>query len=306
LAKHTITTYSPERFRQNYITPAKELDGLLKPDFTKFFLVKVEALLRLMKLPVPPVRTTNHTLIYLTQGEATMTIGSETFKIFRDECLFVPAGQVYSFSRRDKNKGYLCNFSNDFLIGRFGTAELLNDFEFLSVWGNPCVRLDKQPSTFVLHLLKRILLEYSHNGLNNTNILHAYFISLLCEVNSAYKPLSPSPRTQAVHLTNRFKALLFANVRSRHCVSDYAALLNITPNHLNKVVKNISGKSPTKWIDEAIVLEAKVLLYQSSFNIGEVAEAVGISDQSYFSRLFKKYESVTPLQFRQMIEKSQR
>jgi AraC-like DNA-binding protein len=306
VTKQTIATYSPGRFRENYITPAKELNGLLKPDFTKFFAVKVEALLRLMKLPVPPVRTTNHTLIYLTQGEATMTVGSETFKIFRDECLFVPAGQVYSFSRRDKNKGYLCNFSNDFLIGRFGNAGLLNDFEFLRVWGNPRVKLDKQTSAFVLHLLKRIRLEYSHNGLNNATILQSYFISLLCEVNSVYKPLASGGRTHAVDITNRFKSLLFTNFRSTHRVSDYAALLNITPNHLNKVVKKISGKSPTRWIDEAIVLEAKVLLYQSNLNIGEVGEAVGISDQSYFSRLFKKYESVTPLQFRQMIEKSQR
>jgi AraC-like DNA-binding protein len=280
------------------------LDEILKPDFEKFFLVKVEDLIRLIKLPVPPVRSTNHSFIYLTHGEATMTVGSERYKILKDECLFVPAGQVYSFAKHDKNRGYLCNFHNDFVIGKFGTAELLNDFEFLSVWGNPHVRLDKQTSKYVLHLFKRILQEYSGRGLNNVSILQSYFISLLCEVNNLYKPLSISRQANAVKITNRFKELLFANFKSKHLVSDYASLLNISPNHLNKVVKNISGKSPTRWIDEAIVLEAKVLLYQSNFKVSEVATEVGIFDQSYFSRLFKKYESVTPLQFRQMIEKS--
>ena len=67
-------------------------------------------------------------------------------------------------------------------------------------------------------------------------------------------------------------------------------------------MKSITEKSPTKWIDETLVLEAKVLLYQTELSINEVANEIGIEDQSYFSRLFKKYEQVTPLQFRKMIE----
>lgn len=277
---------------------------MLKTDFGKFFVVKVEDLIRLIKLPVPPVRATTHTFIYLTHGEATMKIGSDNYKIFKDECLFVPAGQVYSFSKHDTNKGYLCNFHNDFIIGKFGKNELLKDFEFLRVWGNPLVKLDTQTSKFVLHLLKRILLEYSQNGLSNPNILQPYFISLLCEVNSVYKPISNSTQTNAVNISNRFQELLFANFQSKHLVSDYASLLNITPNHLNKSVKSITGKSPTKWIDETLVLEAKVLLHQTSLTINQVASEIGIYDQSYFSRLFKKYEGVTPLEFRKKIEKS--
>jgi AraC family transcriptional regulator, transcriptional activator of pobA len=69
-------------------------------------------------------------------------------------------------------------------------------------------------------------------------------------------------------------------------------------------VKTITGKSPTKWIDDTLVLEAKVLLYQTKLTINEVAAEIGIYDQSYFSRLFKKYEGVTPFEFRKKIETS--
>jgi AraC-like DNA-binding protein/mannose-6-phosphate isomerase-like protein (cupin superfamily) len=307
MSRHTeITTYSPDRFLQAYIRSEKELDDMLKPDFSKFFMVKVQDLLRLIRLPVPPVRTTNHTFIFITHGQATMVIGSERYKIHKNECLFVPAGQVYSFARRDKNRGYLCNFHDDFIIGKLGTTELLKDFEFLKVWGNPCIKFDIQTSKFVLHLFKRLLQAYSTSGLKSINLLQSYFIALLCEVNNVYKPLSFSPQTNSVNINNRFRELLFANFRSKQLVTDYASLLNITPNHLNKVVKLISGKSPTKWIDEAIVLEAKVLLYQSNSTVRDIAAEVGIFDQSYFSRLFKKYEGVTPLQFRRMIEKSKK
>lgn len=84
----------------------------------------------------------------------------------------------------------------------------------------------------------------------------------------------------------------------------YARLLHITPNHLNKTVKQLTGKTPTRWIDETLVLEAKMLLYQTGLSIGQVAEDIGMQDPSYFSRMFKKYEGVTPLAFRKMMQMS--
>lgn len=302
--KTSIKTHSVESFRESYFQPEQRIDALLKVDFGKFFIVKVDELIRLIKLPVPPIRSINHTLIYLTDGEAVMTIGSETYTILKDECLVVPAGQVFSFANVDLNQGYLCNFHNDIIIGKFGKADLLKDFEFLNVWGNPRIRLGEQTSQFVAPLFRRILLDYSENGLTNPAIIQSYLIALLCEINRAYQPMSASSQTNAVTITNRFKELLFSQIRTHHRVSDYAQLLNITPNHLNKSVRAITGKSPTKWIDEAIVLEAKVLLHQSNLSISEVAAEVGVFDASYFSRLFKKYEGVTPLAFRRMIETS--
>ncbi len=127
---------------------------------------------------------------------------------------------------------------------------------------------------------------------------------MLYEINNVYAPLSDSKQVQSVAISNRFKELLFTHIRSKHLVSDYAALMHISPNHLNRVVKQITGKSPTKWIDETMMLEAKVLLYQTDHSISQVAEQIGIEDSSYFSRMFKKYEGVTPIEFRKMVEKS--
>jgi len=45
-------------------------------------------------------------------------------------------------------------------------------------------------------------------------------------------------------------------------------------------------------------------LFQTNNSVNEIATELGIYDQSYFSRLFKKYESVTPIEYRKMIDKS--
>jgi AraC family transcriptional activator of pobA len=266
--------------------------------------VQVQDLIRLIKLPVPPTRSTTHTLIYLTSGEANITIGSRSYTIYQHECVVVPAGQVYSFAKPDINKGFLCNFHNDTIVGKFGTAALWKRFEFLQVWGNPFIRLPKETSAYVLQLFKRIYTHYKNTGLDKPELIQSNFIALLCEIHEAYKPLSDSRQTTAVTLTNAFKELVFKHVRSKHLVTEYAALLHVSPNHLNKIVKQITGRSPIKWIDEAIVLEGKVLLHQTDLSVSGIAAELGITDASYFSRLFKKYESLTPLQFRQRIEKS--
>lgn len=145
---------------------------------------------------------------------------------------------------------------------------------------------------------------YTETGLQKMKLMQAYLVALLYEAESAYRPLSNSPQTKAVVLVNRFKQLLFKHIKSKHRVTEYASLLHITPNHLNKVVKEITGHSPTTWIDQTLILEAKALLHQTDFPINEVAAEIGFFDQSYFSRLFKKYEGITPLAFRKMIETS--
>jgi len=300
MAAANIKTYNTEAFRQRYIMQEQKVNNMLKPGFGSFFIIRVEDMIRLMKLPVPPTRATTHSFIYLTQGEAVMSIGSYTYTIYQNECLFVPAGQVFSFNNVDENKGYLCNFSSDFIAGNINGMS----FDFLQVWGNPLVKLDIETSAHVHYLLKRILDAYSTSGIEQADLLKAYFTAVLCEVNSAYKPLPQSLHVSTqTELANKFKQLVFKHIKQKHLVTDYARLLHITPNHLNKVVKHATGKSPTKWIDETLVLEAKVLLHQTTLSIGQVVAEMGLQDASYFSRLFKKYTGITPLQFRQMIRK---
>jgi AraC-like DNA-binding protein/mannose-6-phosphate isomerase-like protein (cupin superfamily) len=300
-----IKTYSTASFRQAYIQPEPPLKPLLQPGFEQFFVVRVEDMMRQMKLPVPPTRTDASSLIFLTEGEAVMDIGSDSYTIRQHECLVVPAGQVFAFeSGVDQNRGYLCNFHPDFLLGPLAAGGRPPEFEFLRVWGNPRISLPDETAGFVQSLLSRMLLEYRANALAHADLLQAYLVALLREINQAYQPAVANGPAAGTRLANRFRELLFAQFKMQQLVADYAAQLCVSPNHLNKVVKAATGKSPTKWIAEAIVLEAKVLLHQSALPIATVAAEVGLLDPSYFSRLFKKYEGLTPLEFRRRIETS--
>lgn len=274
--------------------------NMLKSNFGDFFIVKVQDMVRLMKLPVPPTKSMAHTCIYLTDGRARMTIGTQSYSIKKNEMLFVPAGSIFSFDQYDLNKGYLLHFKNVFLPAGFKHQS----YGFIQPWGNPYLKPNPQSSAAIHHLCKRIYAEYQQNGIAKTDLIQPYLVALLAEANRVYQPAPAKGAPSAITISQKFRSLVFTHIQHMHRVSDYAQKLNISPNHLNKCVKSVTGQSPTRWIDEAIVLEAKALLHQSDLTITEVAATVGHNDPSYFTRLFKKHTGKTPVQFRKMIEKS--
>jgi AraC family transcriptional regulator, transcriptional activator of pobA len=300
----TIKTFNTSEFMHVFMNPDPSLKEMIKPDYGRFFIVPVQDLIKLSKLPVPPARSSTHILIYLTSGVATMRIGLHPVQIKKDECLIVPAGQVFSYDHYEVNEGYIVVFDNDFLFGKMGSHDLLKEFEFLQLWGNPVIKIHAPRSIYIPQTLSRIFHEYTKHGLANQIVVQSHFLAALCELNLCYKPLSAHPNKTAVTLTNRFKKLVYKHIRSNHLVTDYASLLHVSPNHLNKTVREVTQKSCSKWIDETLITEAKVLLFQTNNNISEIAFELGIHDSSYFSRLFKKYEGVTPVQYRKMIETS--
>jgi AraC-like DNA-binding protein len=79
---------------------------------------------------------------------------------------------------------------------------------------------------------------------------------------------------------------------------DYADRLAVHVNHLNKVLKEVTGKTTTQTIANRIIQEAKILLKQTNWNIAEISYTLGFDDIAHFSNFFKKQTSIAPVAFR--------
>ena len=257
-----------------------------------------------LQLPVPPSKHSCHTLLFVSSGTHIMKVGYEEYRTFSNEIIMVPAGQIFSIKNVNiLHTGFICQFHPDILIGKYGSREMLNEFDFLKISGNPKISLTTEDAASVTSILNRLQKEYLDNPTANLNIVQAYLMALFCEMNKN-KAKASKVISAAEMLTGKFKELIHQNIKSQHEVGFYASLLNITPNHLNKSVKTVTGKSAAKWIDETILLEAKYLLFQTTLSVSEIALQVGHEDRSYFCRFFKKQEGITPVQYRKMIDKS--
>jgi AraC family transcriptional activator of pobA len=299
-ALSAIPTYQVDEYLQRFMPESLQVRQQLSLNAEPFLIMAVEQMYPYFAHGVSPVRATGHSCLFLTSGTARMCIGPELYTIQPGEVLLVRAGQVHSFEPGDVNTGFICRFTTDFLGSAPSASQGLVPFALLQVWGNPLVRLSAQTATFVEHNLKRLLVEYQAHQVQHPELVRAYLLALLHEL-SLPAPESGEPLSAALTLTNRFKQLVACSLRTVVRISDYAALLHVTPNHLTKSVRTVTGKSPIKWLEESRVLEAKVLLFQSELSISDIALQVGVADASYFSRFFKQHVGVTPQTYRGLL-----
>lgn len=99
-------------------------------------------------------------------------------------------------------------------------------------------------------------------------------------------------------LLTGFKRLIELNYKSLRLPKDYAAMLYITPNHLNSLCNDLLGTAAGELIRNRVMLEAKRLLVNLDIPVSEVAGKLNFSDNSYFSKFFKKQAGLTPEEFR--------
>lgn len=140
---------------------------------------------------------------------------------------------------------------------------------------------------------------------NNKKLLEQYLRIVLIEVNIHHKSVKQGNINKRQEVTAGYIKFINANLTIRYSIKQIAETLNISANHLNKTIKIHLGKSAQAVYSEIIIQEAKVLLLQTSKDIGEIAFELGFNDVSYFSKFFKKATDTTPLIYRRMIEKYQ-
>ena len=95
-----------------------------------------------------------------------------------------------------------------------------------------------------------------------------------------------------------FLESVFSTERPQQTLATYAAECFVSPGHLNRIVKDATGKSVGSWIDIARLSNARRLLGDTDLPIAEIATSIGMDDPSYFSRFFKHHTGVTPVAFR--------
>ena len=83
-----------------------------------------------------------------------------------------------------------------------------------------------------------------------------------------------------------------------HATSQYANELNITPDHLNRSIKSLIGKTAKEYIQARITIAAKRMLYFSDLSTKEIAYDLGFSEPANFSNFFKKCTGISPSEFK--------
>jgi AraC-like DNA-binding protein len=198
-----------------------------------------------------------------------------------------------------KKPGVLIAFNFDFLQIQtehkdilFNQPFLINEFQYYKI------KLNKENTDYIRNLFFLTLSEYRRNDWRSpksiVSLLNIIFLhcSRLLKKNSFKK--------EKHHYTNflivsKFKNLIYNHAKTERTVSFYANQLALTPNYLNIVLKSVTGKNASSHIFDFLMNESRYLLIHTKLSLKEVAFELGFSDQSYFTRFFKKQTGLNPL-----------
>lgn len=128
-------------------------------------------------------------------------------------------------------------------------------------------------------------------------ILQASLYEMM-DINLANSPEDTTPRSRKEEIMARFILSVGEDFRKERQVAYYARKLCITPKHLSSVVKDLSGRTAGDWIENYVVLEAKVLLKTTDLTVQEIALQLNFANQSFFGKYFKHFTGVSPTAFR--------
>ena len=107
-----------------------------------------------------------------------------------------------------------------------------------------------------------------------------------------------SQNKRHLEITLAFKELFSEEKQINRNISYYAEALHISPVYLNEVIKDITGTSVSKYVQNELMLRAKRMLAHTTLRISEISALLGIDDCAYFTRLFTKTVGINPTCFR--------
>ena len=248
-----------------------------------------------------PVVLDGFTALIIMKGEATIAVDTRNFEVRRNMIVILSPHSVVKTVKCTANaSAFVLSFSKAFVDNI--QIDISTSLPVYMRFGkNPCLQLtqnDVDEIRQVFQLIKTMI--RSDKEQYRKEIIRSLFVAafyIITDINQR-GTTGEYRQGRCEILFERFMELLAKhNTRERN-VSFYARQMSITPKYLSTVVKQVSGKTAARWIDESVILEAKTLLKYSGLSIQEIAYRLNFSTQSFFGKYFKQHTGISPSRFK--------
>ena len=239
-------------------------------------------------------------IVLFTEGSGTHQIDFQRFEVKPFQIYFMVPGQVHSWDFQEPLEGYVINFSPSFFSSFLLNSNFLNEFPFFSgSVSDQVLQLPDSLHNTISCLFENIIDEGLVNKLMGVDMVRVLLLNIFISISRTLSAEGTDDRTSYNDtLIKNFKKLIEQNYKALRLPKEYAALLYITPNHLNSLCNDVLGISAGELIRNRVMLEAKRLLINLDISISEIAGQLNFTDNSYFSKFFKKQAGFTPEEFR--------
>jgi AraC-like DNA-binding protein len=258
---------------------------------------------QVLSLSAYPYRSEGYIIGICTRGSAKIEVNLQEYDSTPGAMLLATPFHILRIYNNTPD--FLCRFvvfSKAFLTGQSLNSHFLESFSFFQTSSTPVIHPDPKNIKELLavyDLIQHQLQREEHPY--RKEISRSMLTALLYEVAANYEQqhvIIKNKQTRKQELNMQFQNLVFNNYKTNRSVQYYADSLFVSPKHLTETVKEVTGKTAGEWIDDAVILEAKVLLRNHEISIAQVAEMVHFPEQSSFGKYFKKQTGMSPSEYK--------
>ncbi len=225
-------------------------------------------------------------IIYCTKGSGTLILDGRSYTIRASMGFYLPAGYPHEYYPNEEI------WDTHWVIpGGNGAEQIMNHFGF----GKARVFEISEIKT-IEHIFRKM-----HEAIRDDSIFGNYraagylydFLIELYRVTSsaATRKITSSAVLKAVDYIN-------ANYNSTITMEQLCSVTGVSDQHLCRLFRSALGSRPMEYVAKRRIQTAKEMLTATGYSVDEIAERVGFCSGSYFCKLFKRYEGMTPTQFR--------
>lgn len=230
-----------------------------------------------------------------TEGETSLTSNLQEFRLKKDSLFIFSPKHILQVQSNNRFKAHLIVIAPDFLKRiNIDTKRMMP--LFLQFGSLPCMELTHAESQSLRSFISMVEQELKGSETDfSSEIIGGLIAATIYKVGDILThyltehPEVDSPiHNRAEEYFRQFTELLGEHYKHERSVGFYARQLCITPKYLTTLIKRISGKSVSEWIDNYVILEAKTLLKYSNMSVQEIAYYLNFPNQSFFGSYFKQ------------------
>ncbi|PJJ60944.1 helix-turn-helix domain-containing protein [Hymenobacter chitinivorans] len=208
----------------------------------------------------------------------------------------------------DSPAGYCCLFDDAFLLPA-RTGVVLSELPIFRPGAYPVWEVPEADCAALEAIFRKMAQELPSGYAYKHDLLRTYLWELIHLV----QKLQPAPARLAAHSAAERVAAQFTELLEQQfprpspqpplrlrTATDYADQLAVHVNHLNRVLKETTGRTTTALISGRLLQEARLLLRQTTWSISEIADSLGFADVAHFCTFFKRHAAQTPGDFRRL------
>lgn len=281
------------------------LPDTLPQDIGHFNVFQLEDCFRPDAIPVKYSRRDFYK-VSLIRGRNVYHYADKSLEIDGSTLIFFNPQVPYTWeSRSDDKTGFFCIFKEAFFTEKIRGG--LQELPMFATGGKPTYVLNPSQDAHVSQLFGKMFDEINSDYPYRYDLIRNYVTELIHYAlkmqpsETLYRHPDAKSRTTAVFtelLERQFPIESPAQRLTLRSANDFARQLAVHVNHLNRSIRDTTGKTTTEHIADRLLSEAKALLKHTDWNVAEISYSLGFEEPAHFNHFFKKQTQLTPSAFR--------